>query len=271
MSTPAPCLGVCNTAWRRAEHDHATTGTPHDIPVTWGTPVHCQACVDRARRHLAELPELLVAISLEPLHGTRGPTSATTNSAPTDTTPWPGQAARLLTDLIAGGLAETAADVRRLRGLGDHPTRQPGVREGEWINTTVRLLVAHVDWLLQEHPCATESHDPVRQGRDLIPSGNPAAQIAHWHRAATRFTRRDHAPEAKRFAPCKRCGGPWLAESADLRLVDDQPYIECQDPDCRALFTHAEYARYVKDLAAQETAARRAPVHPDGAQAEAVA
>lgn len=271
MPTPRPCLGVCNTAWRRAEHEQHTTSIPHDIPVTWGEPVHCQACVDRARRHLNELPELLVAISLEPLHGTRGPTSSTTNSAPTDTTPWPGQAARLMTDHIAGGLAEIAADVRRLRGLGNHPLREPGVREGEWINTTVRLLTAHADWLLQEHPLAGESHDPVRQGRDLIPSGNPAAQIAHWHRAATRFTRRDKAPETRRFAPCKRCGGPWLAESNDLRLVDDQPYIECQDPDCRALLTHTEYARYVKDLTTEEATAQRAPDHPDGAPEETAA
>ncbi|MFC8676695.1 hypothetical protein ACFUEN_28920 [Streptomyces griseorubiginosus] len=271
MATPTPCVGVCNVAWRRAEHLHRTQRIPHDIPVTWGNPVHCEGCVDRARRHLAELPELLVAVSLEPLYGQRGIPTASTTSAPTDTTPWPGQAARLLTDHIAGGLAETAADLRHLRRLGEHPIRTPGVREGAWISLTVRLLDAHADWLLQEHPLATESHEPARLGRDIIPSGNPAAQIAGWHRAATRFTRRDKAPETKRFAPCKRCGGPWLAESRDLRLVDDEPYIECQDPDCRALLTHAEYARYVKDLAAQELAAQRTPAHEDGAPEETAA
>ncbi|MFJ6085151.1 hypothetical protein ACIQI8_27460 [Streptomyces sp. NPDC092369] len=265
MPTPTPCLGPCNTAWRRAEHQRRTETTPHDIPVTWGAPVHCDACVDRARRQLGELPELLVAIQLEPVYGQRGVPTASTTSAPTDTTPWPGQAARLMIDHIAGGLAEIAADVRRMRNLGDHPVREEGVREGVWINVTVRLLVAHCDWLLQQHPCASESHEPARLGRDLVPSGNPAAQIAGWHRAGTRFTRRDKAPEVKRFAPCKRCGGPWLAESRDLRLVDDEPYIECQDPDCRALFTHAEYARYLKDLISGELTARRTPVHPDGA------
>ncbi|MFI5880817.1 hypothetical protein [Streptomyces sp. NPDC051554] len=271
MPTPAPCLGVCNTAWRRAEHLRRTEKVPHDIPVTWGDPLHCDACVDRARRHLTELPELLVAISLEPLHGTRGAPTASTTSAPTDTTPWPGQAARLMTDHIAGGLAEVAADVRRLRGLGEHPVHEPGVREGEWIGRTIRLLTAHVDWLLQQHPLAGESHEAARLGPLLVPSTNPAAQIAAWHRAATRFTGRDKAPETKRFAPCKRCGGPWLTESRDLRLVDDEPYIECQDTDCRALFTHAEYRRYVKDLADQEIAAQRAPVHPDGAPEETAA
>ncbi|MFI1535553.1 hypothetical protein [Streptomyces anandii] len=271
MPTPVPCLGVCNTAWRRAEHRRITENISHDIPVAWGEPVHCPACVDRARRHLTELPELLVAVSLEPLYGQRGVPTATTHSAPTVTTPWPGQAARLLTDHIAGGLAEIAADVRRLRHLGQHPVREPGVREGEWIGRTVRLLLAHLEWLLQEHPLAAESHDPVRSGRDVIPSGNPAAQIAAWHRSATRFTRRDKAPETKRFAPCKRCGGPWLAESRDLRLVDDQPYIECQDPDCRALLTHAEYRRYVKELAAQHTTALGPGGHLDATPDESAA
>lgn len=253
MPTPAPCLGVCNTAWRRAEHLRKTAKSEHAIPVTWGTPVHCPGCVDRARRHLTELPELLVAVTLEPLYGQHGVPTATTTSAPTDTTPWPGQAARLMIDHIAGGLAETAADVRRLRSLGQHPVREPGTREGEWIGRTTRLLLAHLEWLLQEHPLATESHDPVRQGRDLTPSGNPGAQIAHWHRAATRFTGRDKAPETKRFAPCKRCGGPWLTDSRDLRLVDDEPYVECQDPDCRLLLTQAEYRDYVRGLIGAET------------------
>ncbi|MFJ6540519.1 hypothetical protein ACIQMP_07725 [Streptomyces sp. NPDC091385] len=266
MSAPTPCLGLCNAAWRRAEHHLATEGAPHDIPVTWGCPVHCLGCVDRARQQLEELPELLVAVALEPLHGQRGTPTATTNSAPTDTTPWPGQPARLLTDLVAGGLAEIAADVRRLRGLRDGEPREPGVREGVWITLTIRFLAAQADWLLQEHPLARESHDPARTGREFTPSGNPAAQIAYWHRCATRFTRRDKAPETKRFAPCKRCGGPWLAESRDLRLVDDEPYIECQDPDCRALLTHAEYARYVKTLALEHAA--HGPL-PDNADTDA--
>ncbi|MEW2164404.1 hypothetical protein AB0912_15630 [Streptomyces sp. NPDC007084] len=257
MPTPAPCLGVCNTAWRRAEHHALATHTDHDVPVTWGAPIHCPGCVERATRHLEELPELLVAVTREPLYGQRGVPTATMHSAPTDTTPWPGQAARLLIDRIAGGLAETAAELRRLRGLGDRPVRTPGVREEIWIAGTVRLLIAHVEWLLQEHPLASESHDPARVGRDVVPSGNPAAQIAHWHRAAVRFTGRDKAPETKRFAPCKRCGGPWLTESRDLRLVNDQPYIECQDPDCQALFTHAEYRDYVRSLI--PAAARQEP------------
>ncbi|MET7944361.1 hypothetical protein [Streptomyces sp. NPDC005302] len=248
MPAPTPCLGVCNTAWRRAEQDAHAAHTEHDVPVSWGAPVHCPACVERFRRQLGELPELLAAVTLEPLHGQRSVPTATMNSAPTDTTPWPGQAARLLIDLVAGGLAEIAADVRRLRGLGDHPAREPGVREGAWIARTVKLLDAHADWLLQEHPLAQEPHDAVRTARDVTPSWNPAAQVAHWHRAATRFTGRDTAPQVKRFAPCRRCGGPWLTESRDLRLVDDQPYIECQDADCRALYTHAEYRDYVRSL-----------------------
>ncbi|MER7968087.1 hypothetical protein ABTX35_03570 [Streptomyces sp. NPDC096080] len=267
MAASIPCPGVCNTALRRAER----SGAGQDMPVVWGEPVHCDGCVDRARRHLTELPELLAAVSLEPVYGQRGVPTASTTSAPTDTTPWPGQAARLLIDHIVGGLGEMAADVAFHRRLRERPVRPTGQREGIWASGTVKLLSAHIVWLLQEHPCATETHEPGRLGRVLVPSGNPAAQIAAWHRAATRFTRRDTAPEAKRFAPCKRCGGPWLAESRDLRLVDDSPYIECQDPQCGLLLTHAEYAHYVKELAATELAARRTPVHPDGAPGETAA
>ncbi|MFK4108565.1 hypothetical protein [Streptomyces sp. NPDC002176] len=126
MPSPTPCLGPCNTAWRRAEHLLANTGTSHDIPAARGAPVHRLGCVERVRRHLEELPELLVAVSLEPLHGQRGTPTATTNSAPTDTTPRPGQAARLLTDLIVGDIAETADVVRVHFGLGDGDAQEAG-------------------------------------------------------------------------------------------------------------------------------------------------
>ncbi|MFE7933405.1 hypothetical protein ACFU6S_32730 [Streptomyces sp. NPDC057456] len=257
MPTPALCPGVCNTAWRRAERARITTKTGHDVPVTWGTPIHCPGCVARAHRQLGELPELLTAVAEEPLYGQRGAPSASSHSAPTDTTPWPGQAARLLVDHIAGGLAETAAELHRLHHGRELPIRPPGLREGTWIENSVRLLVADLNWLMQEHPLAHESHEPLHRGRGIIPSGNPAAQISHWHNAATRFTRRDKAPESRRLAPCKRCGGPWLAESRDLRLIDDEPYIECQDPNCQALYRPDEYRQHVKELTGQETARRR--------------
>jgi len=253
MPTPAPCPGACNTAWRRAEHELALRGTPHDIPVTWGRPVHCDGCVDRVRRHLSELPDLVHAIALEPLYGTPAPPVSTTHSAPNDTTPWPGQAARLLTDYIVGGLGETADELLRLRSPRGRSSPATGPREEARLSSSIGTLLAHLEWLLQEHPLAGESHEPERlHGGALVTSGNPAATIAHWHRAALRFTKRDEAPETKRLAPCKRCGGPWLTESRDLRLIDDRPYIECQDPDCQALLTYAEYQDYVRSLTGSE-------------------
>jgi hypothetical protein len=256
MPTPIPCLGPCNTSWRRAEAARTANGTTHDIPVTWGDPVHCEACMTRADRHLAELPELCAAITLEAVHGTRAPATSSLHSAPTDTTPWPGQSARLLLDLIVGGLGELREETFRLRGwaLADHGDRTE--REGPRITRIVQALRAQVPWILQEHPLATESHQPLREpGRAPVQSGNPAATIAHWHHLATRYTARDEARVIERLAPCKRCGGPWLAESRDLRLVDDRPYIECRDEDCRALLTQAEYDSWVKELTAQEVAA----------------
>ncbi|MPY31322.1 hypothetical protein FNH09_08420 [Streptomyces adustus] len=249
-SAPAPCHGPCNTAWRRAEHRRTATGTDHDIPVTWGTPIHCADCVDRTGDYLADLPHLLDLVALEALDGQRGVPSASTHGAPTDTTPWPGQAARLLIDHIAGGLAETAATVRALHHHRDQPLRRPGIREAEWIRESVNTLFHAVDWLLQEHPLATESHEPLRRAHSVVHSGNPAAQVAHWHTAATRFTRRDRAPETKRLAPCARCGGPWLTECRDLHLIGDEPYIECQNPECQTLYRPDEYRRHVKDLVA---------------------
>ncbi|MFJ5217192.1 hypothetical protein ACIP98_21020 [Streptomyces sp. NPDC088354] len=272
MPTPALCPGSCNTAWRRAEHALAVNGTPHDIPASWGTPVHCPGCVERTRRQLFELPNLLYAVGREQLHATRAPSVSTTHSAPTDTTPWPGQSARLLIDLVAGGLLETAAELLRLRGINSDRLLANGVREERRTNRAVTILERHLEWLLQEHPLATESHEPTRTGTVVIASGNPAAQIAHWHRAMVRFTHQDEAHAVQRLAPCKRCGGPWLAEARDLRLVNGLPYIECQSPDCGALLTQAEYHDHVRSLIGDvpTPAPARRPVTADVVDRQAV-
>ncbi|KIF67616.1 hypothetical protein HY68_01570 [Streptomyces sp. AcH 505] len=249
MPTPTPCLGPCNTTWRRAERALTQHGTAHDVPVTWGDPVHCRSCVDRADRHLSELPELFAAITLEALYGSRSPATSSLHSAPTDTTPWPGQSARLLLDLIVGGMVELRDETLRLRGLRAPDAAVDTEREGPRITHTVHVLRSHLPWILADHPLAQESHEALREpGRAPVQSGNPAATIAHWHRMALRYTARDEQRLVERLAPCKRCLGPWLAESRDLRLVDDRPFIECQDPDCRALLTQVEYDAWVKEL-----------------------
>jgi hypothetical protein len=232
---PAPCPGPCNNAWRKAEQLLAADGIPHDVPVTWGQPVHCQGCINRTCTQLLDLPELVVAIRLEALCGTAPKTTGTIGRA--GAAAWPGQAARLLTDHIVGGLLDLEDDVRDLRQLRHRPGRGS---EGRSATGAVRFLSLRLEWILAKHPLAEELHE--RQ------SGNPASQIHGWHRAAQRFTKQDEQRDTKRLAPCPRCHGPYLVESRDLRLVDDQPYIECRDPDCRRIMTGAEYDRYVKEL-----------------------
>ncbi|MCX5063759.1 hypothetical protein OG895_43490 [Streptomyces sp. NBC_00201] len=95
---PAPCPGPCNNAWRTAE----ANGTDHDLTPTWGDPIHCGRCTTRTLAQLAELPELVAAISLEALNGTAPKTTGTISR--TAVPSWPGQAARILTEHIIGEL-----------------------------------------------------------------------------------------------------------------------------------------------------------------------
>jgi hypothetical protein len=231
VPAPSPCPGPCNNAWRRAETALTADGTEHDIPVTWGQPIHCQRCTSRTQAQLAELPELVVAISLEALCGTAPKTSGTIGRTPTPA--WPGQAARLLTDHIVGGLLELEDDIRDLRQLRHRAGRGS---EGRDVTATVRFLAAHLEWALIAHPCAEEIHDRE--------SGNPAAQIQGWHRAAQRFTRRDARLEHYRI-PCPRC------ELLTLFRSDGDDYIECRNINCQTLLTPGEYLEHTKRLASE--------------------
>lgn len=227
-ATQTPCPGPCGRAWRRAE----TTGLPHELQPAWGQPVHCHGCQHRTRQRLHALPELLINIHFEATHGTARPADVTT-MRPADIAPWPGQASRLLTDLIVGGLTELEDDVRDLRGLQARPT---AVREGTTVTETITFLGTHLSWLLTEHPCAAEIHE---RG-----SGNPASQIAAWHRAAERFTRRD-ARREQRIAPCRQCG------RRSLFFADGEDYIECENSKCGTLMTETEYAEWAREVAAE--------------------
>lgn len=225
------CPGPCNNAWRRAETALADTGTEHDIPATWGQPVHCDRCTIRARQQLAELPELIAAISLEALCGTPAKTTGTIGRATVAT--WPGQASRLLTDHIVGGILDLEDDIRELRQLRHRPGRGT---EGRDVTGSVRFLTAHLEWALILHPLAEEIHDRL--------SGNPAAQIRGWHRAAERFTRRDPRLEHHRI-PCPRC------ELLTLYRADGDDYIACRNIACELLLTPAEYFEHTKRLASE--------------------
>lgn len=226
---PTPCPGNCNNAWRRAEIALIDTGAEHNIPAAWGQPVHCDRCTGRARTQLAELPELVAAISLEALNGTPAKTTGTIGRATVAT--WPGQASRLLTDHIVGGVLDLEDDIRELRRLRHRPGR--GI-EGRDVTGAVRFLSTHLSWALVEHPLAEEVHDRL--------SGNPAAQIQGWHRAAERFTRRDPRLEHRRV-PCPRC------ELLTLFREDGDDYIGCRNIACELLLTPAEFDEHTEKLA----------------------
>jgi hypothetical protein len=239
-----PCPGPCNNAWRRAETLLAETGTEHHLTPAWGQPVQCDGCTARARQQLGELPELLAAVHLEALNATRSPNTATIHARSSDAPAWPGQVARLLTEMILGEMEELEADTLIQRGIW-HDGREPrrdGITEGRRIGDCAQILDAHLDWMMQHHPAATELHD---RG-----NANPGGQIRGWYGAATRFIKAHPQHDVRKLAPCPRCKGPYLAESRDLRLVGDRPYIECRDPDCQRILTSAEYDTYVKALAA---------------------
>jgi hypothetical protein len=236
VSTANVCPGSCNNAWRLAEAALATDGTPHDIPVTWGQPVHCPRCTARTHAQLSELPELIVAIGLEALHGTAPKQTGTIGRIHIPS--WPGQASRLLTDHIVGGLLELEDDIRDLRRLRHRPGRGTEAKNAAG---AIVFLTAHLEWALTQHPAAHEIHDRL--------SANPAAQITGWHRTATRFTRRDARLEHYRV-PCPRC------ELLTLFRADADDYIECRNVNCQTLLTPAEYHDHTRRLADQTRMAR---------------
>lgn len=228
------CAGRHNNAWRKAE----ATGLPHDLTPGYGDPVHCLGCSAHAYRQLVELPELLAAIWLEAVNGTRaGQDTGTIGRVGLNAT-WPGQSARLLTDLIVGGMTELEDDLRQLRHLAPRPDRG---REGQTATGAVTFLLTHLEWALTYHPAATEPHD-----RD---SANPGAQIGYWNRAATRFTRRDQL-KVQAVAPCPRCNLRTLARE------DGSEYVECQNPACGTLLTESEYRLHVGEVSTDEVAQR---------------
>lgn len=248
MHNPTACPGFCNSAWRRAEVLLETNGTEHHLTPAWGRPTQCDGCLERARQQLAELPELIAAVHLEAVYGTHS-AGVAIRTRSSDAPAWPGQASRMLTELLLGEIEELVADVLVRRGIwqdGAEPERT-GLTEGVRFTRGIQALAAHLDWMMQHHPAASEPHD---RG-----NANPGGQIRAWHGAAQRFTKAHQQFDVRRPAPCPGCKGPYLAESRDLRLVGDRPYIECRDPGCQRILTSAEYDDYVKALVAGISAA----------------
>ncbi|WP_439947183.1 hypothetical protein [Streptomyces sp. BBFR109] len=224
----AACPGPCNNAWRNAE----TSNQPHDIPVTWGHPIHCPRCTDRAHTQLGELPELVVAVSLEAEFGTVPKLTGTIGR--TTTTPsFPGQASRVLAEHIITGLLGLEDVIRAGRRL---PARQARGREGADLTAAVAFLRAHLGWALDRYPGET---DPAT-GETM----DPAALIRRWHRGAELFTRRDARLE-HRQVPCPRC------ELLSLYRAEGDDYIGCRNLECEVLLTPTEFQAHTEQLARQ--------------------
>ncbi|MER6980151.1 hypothetical protein [Streptomyces carpinensis] len=230
----AVCPGPCNNAWRNAE----AAGQPHDIPATWGQPIHCLRCANRAHSQLAELPELVVAIGLEAVHGTAPRSSGTIGR--TATPCWPGQASRLLTDHIVEGLLGLEDAIPAVRRL---PGRAARGREGADVTASVTFLRAHLGWALDRYPGETDSIS----GETM----DPAALIRRWHRTAERFTRRDPRLEHHRV-PCPRC------DMLTLFRADDDDYIGCRNLACEVLLAPSEFEEHTQRLARKYDLAKAA-------------
>jgi hypothetical protein len=230
VPAPIPCPGPCNNAWRTAE----ATNTDHDLTPAWGKPIHCDRCVLRAQAQLAELPELVAAISLEALNGTAPKSTGTIGR--TSLPSWPGQAARILTEHVIGELLGLEDVIRAGRRL---PGRTVRGREGSDLTAAVTFLRAHLTWALDRYPGET---DPAT-GETM----DPAALIRRLHHGAQRFTRRDPRLEHHRV-PCPRC------DLLTLVRGDGEDYIECRNINCQTLLTPAEYADHTQRLAAEQRA-----------------
>jgi hypothetical protein len=228
----APCPGPCNNAWRRAEQQLAVDGIEHHLAPAWGRPIHCERCADRAHAQLAEIPELVVAIRLEAVHGTAPKLTGTLGR--TATTPaFPGQASRVLAEHIVTGLLGLEDVIRAGRHL---PARTVRGREGADLTAAVTFLRAHLQWALDRYPGET---DPGT-GETM----DPAALIRQWHRGAERFTRRDPRLEHRRV-PCPRC------ELLTLFRAEGDDYIGCRNIACEVLLTPSEFQEHAEKLAQQ--------------------
>lgn len=221
VPTSTPCAGPCADPWRRAEAKRLSEEVPHDLTPWYGNPYWCDRCRTRVLDALGMLPELVAAIHIEALHSTPKQTErVTTSTAPA----WPGQAARILTDIVVGGLAEVEDAMRDLRSWSMRTaTFEPIV-----LNHAVTVLTLSLDWLLVAHPEAAN------------PDTSPGATILAWRDKAMRFTGRDKLIH-KFPVRCPTC------ELLALRREDGSSYVEClpRIGGCGRLWTEAEYLNLV--------------------------
>lgn len=225
MPIPRPCPGRCNQPWRDAENAAATNGTPHDLTPIWGHPLWCSPCVDRFAEALDDFPRLAASIHLQALHGTPKRGIVTTHSRPA-VYAWPGQSSRLVTDEILDALTALEDDVRQLRRLSPRPLTG---REGPTIGAAARFLVAHAEWIAQQHPIADDPEDA------------PPAYLLRLHTRAVRFVGEGKPHTIWKPTPCGGCG------AFSLFQQDGGQYVECGA--CGRLLTDSEYRDRTHDEA----------------------
>ena len=221
VPTPSACAGPCAKTWRQAEAKRLAEGTPHDL-VPWpGNPYWCDYCRTRVIDALNMLPELVAAIHEEALHATPKQTERVSR---TTAPAWPGQSARVLTDLLVGGLAELEDDMRELRSWSE----RTAIFEPIVLNRAVTVLTLSIDWLLIAHPGAAD------------PDYSPGATILTWRDKAMKYTGRDKLV-LKFPVRCPTC------ELLALRRDDGSSYIEClpRIGGCGRLWTENEYLNLV--------------------------
>lgn len=224
------CPGPCSARWRAAEKHRLTAGTAHDLTPRPGAPVWCGPCTRHLRTALADLPELAARLLLEIEHGTPGGTEHVSGSreAPIHQH----QAAAFCIDDIAAVLSYWAEAVRELRNLA---TPAAGRRRGTAITDDTRLLHAHFDWLIAEHP------EPAM-------SAEFGGDVNRVHRHAVKLTKTgDVRPERLDGVPCPRCDLKALEREVDSE-GRASGYVACRS--CGTLLTGAEYERWTRLAAA---------------------
>lgn len=204
---PEPCIGSCNSRWRRLTE--AGEDIPEELLPYPGDPVFCQRDSSIIRREVAELDDLAsIAAAAADGHRSQPGTQRVSGTARISS---PSPAADDLDDLAC-----------MLRGWesaarGTDPSARRGYLATE-ITTVVCWLVAH--------------HDAIIGNPDLAP--DYAAEVRQWHRRLATSSKAGTGTHQK-GRPCPRC------DRYSLWWREGDEYVECQTPSCGRLMSLSDY------------------------------
>lgn len=241
--TPLVCPG-CNTAWRHAEAQRLSEGTPHDLTPRYGEPVWCPRCAGHIRSNLASLPDLVARLYLEMENASPGAGEHVSGSK--ERPIHEREKYTFCIEDIDGILDSWATAVREDR----HLVFVRPVQQGRRITFAARVLLIHLDWLIGDHP------DPVA-------SQAFGTEIRRIYLRASHLTHTDEVrPERCDGVMCPRCDTMSLEREIDWQ-GRTTGYIACRA--CETLLSAAEYERWTK-LAAEPWKKRHLvfePAEPD--------